>query len=87
MARHGDDIAEELRKQLENALFTWDLLGRSPQGLVYSVRGQDKAKSKAVLLRQMELNAAQGEWLAAGSLREVEEEIPVVLREHGMGTV
>lgn len=87
VARHGDDVADELRQQLEAKIFKWGELARDPQGLVYSSRGQDRgekddSKKKAVLLRQMELEGAKGEWVASGSLREVEEEVPIVLRDY-----
>ncbi len=38
-----------------------------------------------MLLRRMELEATKGEWRAAGSLREVEEEVPIVLHEYREG--
>lgn len=85
VARHGDDVAEELKQQLANKSFVWDQLTKNSGGLVYSSRGQDKAKTRAVLLRQMELNATKGEWLAAGSMREVEPETPVVLKDNSGG--
>ena len=87
VARHGDDVADELRQQIEGKIFKWSELAKDAQGLVYSSRGQDRnekdeTKKKAVLLRQMELEGAKGEWLASGSLREVEEEVPIVLRDY-----
>ncbi|MCA9852226.1 MAG: DISARM system helicase DrmA [Dehalococcoidia bacterium] len=82
VARHGDEVAQELRSQLEHLIFRWEQMTKDPNGLVYSARGQDKAKSRSVLLRPMELDKAQGEWQAAGSLREVEEEVVVVLKDH-----
>jgi hypothetical protein len=86
-AHHADDVADELRQQLEGKIFKWGQLAKDPQGLVYSSRGQDRkekdeSKKKAVLLRQMELEVAKGEWVASGSLREVEEEVPIVLRAY-----
>jgi hypothetical protein len=87
VARQGDDAADELRKQLENRLFEWDQLTKDPSGLVYSSRGQDQANTRAVLLRPMEIETAKGQWQASGSLREVEEEIPVVLRDYIGGGV
>lgn len=86
VTRHGDDIAEELDKQLENLIFQWEQATDAPSGLIYSYRGQDRrnrdpAAQKATLLRPMELDATKGRWAASGSLREVEEEVPVVLIE------
>ncbi len=90
VARHGDDVAEELRKQIDSLLFDWDQLTSDPIGLVYSIAGQnkkekDESKKRAVLLRPMELETAKGHWKASGSLREVEEEVPVVLKEYDGG--
>lgn len=84
VARHGDDVGDEMAKQLENLMFQWEQLTKDPVGLVYSHRGQDKkekdpSKQRAVLIRPMELETAKGQWPASGSLREVEEEVPVVL--------
>ncbi|MHB9149690.1 MAG: DISARM system helicase DrmA [Thermoleophilia bacterium] len=87
IARHGDDAADELRRQIENRLFEWDQLAKDPNRLVYSSRGQDKGKTRAVLLRPMELESTMGQWQASGSLREVEEEVPVVLKDYGKGDV
>jgi hypothetical protein len=87
VARHGQHVAEELRLQLLNRIFEWRTLAKDPQGLVYSARGQDRrekdeSKKKAVLLRPMELEESKGHWMASGSLREVEEELPIVLKEY-----
>ena len=56
-------------------------------GLVYSHRGQDKkqkddSKKKATLIRPMEKDKAKGQWAVAGSLREVEDETPIVLIDY-----
>ena len=91
VARHGDDVADELSQQLEKLLFDWGQLTQDANGLVYSHRGQDKkqkdeTKKKATLLRPMEQESARGEWPVAGSLREVEEETPIVLIDYVGGT-
>lgn len=88
VARHGDDVADELSQQLESLMFKWEQLAKDPVGLVYSHRGQDKkekdpTKQRSILIRPMELESAKGEWSASGSLREVEEEVPVVLVDYG----
>ena len=85
-------MAEELRKQIDELLFEWDQLTNDPNGLVYSYRGQnkketDESKKRAVLMRPMELETAMGQWKVAGSLREVEEEVSVVLKEYDGGDV
>ncbi len=82
VSRHGDDVAEETRRQLEDLVSVWEGLTHDSEGLVYSARGLTKAKMDermAILLRPMELEATQGQWPASGSLREVEEETDVVL--------
>lgn len=83
VARFGDDVAADLRRELDHRYETWDNLTLAEHGLVYSWRGRGKKSddSKAVLLRPMELDATKGEWPASGSLREVEEEAQVVLIE------
>ena len=91
VVRHGDGVADELTQQLERLLFDWARLTKDSNGLVYSHRGQDKkqkdeTKKKATLLRPMEVEMASGEWRSAGSLREVEEETPIVLIDYVGGT-
>jgi hypothetical protein len=50
--------------------------------LVYTSRGiGGKKEERLNLLRHMEVPGARGVWAAAGSLREVESEVDVVLPE------
>ncbi len=77
----SDAIADELDLEIGNRLHRWAELANTSD-LVYSHRGQDKKETKAILIRPMEIEQARGEWQASGSLREVEGEVDVVLREY-----
>lgn len=79
----AEDVAAELEQQLQRLSHDWTMLADGEQKLVYSRRGQNTEKTRTVLLRQMEMNATHGEWKASGSLREVEEELDIVLQEYG----
>ena len=80
----NDDIAAETELLLDKLTDEWLKMARSGGRLVYSARGlggrnhKDGSES-AVLLKPMEQPIARGAWSVAGSLRDVEEEIDVVL--------
>ncbi len=76
----SDDIATETERLLDNLTDEWRGLARSENKLVYSTRGNGRGSSRSeVLLKPMERPVAQGVWPVAGSLRDVEEEVDVVL--------
>lgn len=80
-AHRRDEVMQELTAQIGKLAADWDRL-TDEEDVVYSFRGQDKEKTRVPLLRQMELEKAKGLWMASGSLREVEEELDVVLVEY-----
>jgi superfamily II DNA or RNA helicase len=75
-----EQVKTETDDQLQALADEWERLtsARASRPLVYTGRGL-KDQSKTVLLRPMERENARGAWKAAGSLREVEAEVPVVL--------
>lgn len=77
-----DAVRSETTQQLKNLASDWQKSTSPPSSrpLVYTQYGLKATDdSKAVLLRRMEQSSGRGMWRAAGSLREVEPEIPVVL--------
>ena len=84
-----DDVAAETELRLEQLTGEWDKWAGGENGLVYSTLGLPRKPRKggegrpdpAVLMRRMEQTAGRGAWPVAGSLREVEEEIDVVLMQ------
>jgi hypothetical protein len=88
------DVGADTRKMLLNRTGEWDELTSDDKSgsdkkppLRYSSRGlKDADREKwTVLLRPMEMDAGTGRWPAAGSLREVEPEVDVVLVEDEEG--
>ena len=83
----NDNVADETGRLTKSLAEHWDNLARADEGLVYSVRGvpstgrrvREGVRPPGVLLKPMERTAASGEWPVAGSLREVEEEVDIVL--------
>ena len=81
-----DDVRIETEQQLHNLVDEWRRFTSPPatRPIVYSGRGLQKGDtSKSVLMRPMERQSHRGLWPVAGSLREVEEEVPVVLLDAG----
>jgi hypothetical protein len=77
-----EDVRLETEQQLKNLVAEWGRWTSPPteRPLVYSGRGLKAIDtSKAVLLRPMEQEGGRGVWPAAGSLREVEPELDVIL--------
>jgi hypothetical protein len=82
------EVADETRQMLLNRTGEWnELTSDEKRPLRYSARGIKEADREkwTVLLRPMEMDAGTGHWPAAGSLREVEPEVDVVLVEDGDG--
>jgi len=83
----NENVADETGLLIKSLAEDWDNLAHTEEGLVYSVRGvpstgrraREGVRPPAVLLKPMERTTAMGAWLVAGSLREVEEEVDVVL--------
>jgi hypothetical protein len=87
-ATNRDDVRVETEMQLRNLIDSWDewAADDDPE-LVYTRRGVGNPKTappRMNLLRSMEQRGAKGCWPAAGSLREVEPEVDVILRPDGM---
>ena len=77
-----DDVRTETEQQLKNLTAEWKQWTSPPavQPLVYTGRGLTaKDPPKTALLQPMEYRGDRGLWQVAGSLREVEGEIPLVL--------
>ena len=83
----SEDIANETGLLIKILTEDWDNRAHADGGLVYSVRGVPRngkgvnqgVRPPGVLLKPMERPRATGAWPVAGSLREVEEEVDVVL--------
>jgi hypothetical protein len=76
-----DDVGTETEQQLRNLVAEWTHWAKHEQPLVYSGRGGKSTDERLVLLRPMERAAGRGIWPVAGSLREVESEVDVILRD------
>ena len=74
----SQDVAAETELLLDNLTNEWHTWAQADEGLVYTARGRQTPQS-AVLVRPMEQTSGRGAWPVATSLREVEEEIDVVL--------
>ncbi len=82
----SEDVDAETALLLDNLTSEWHAWAQADEGLVYSAfgvarRGKRGADSRepAVLMKPMEQAVGKGRWPVATSLREVEEEIDVVL--------
>ncbi len=80
-----DEVGTETEQQLRNLIAEWGHWAAHEQPLVYSGRGGKATDERLVLLRPMERSGGRGIWPAAGSLREVEGEVDVVLRDGAEG--
>jgi hypothetical protein len=86
-ATNREDVRTETDMQLRNLIDDWDdwATDTDPE-LVYTQRGigtGTPVPPRLNLLSRMEQRGAKGCWPAAGSLREVEPEVDVVLRDAG----
>ena len=83
----NENVADETELLIKSLTDDWNSRAHAEGGLVYSVRGvpstgrgaKEGVRPPGVLLKPMERTAATGAWPVAGSLREVEEEVDVVL--------
>lgn len=75
------EVAAETEQQLKNLVAEWAQLAQGEKALSYAGRGVSKEDGRPVLLRRMEHEWGRGIWPVANSLREVEGEVDVVLRE------
>jgi hypothetical protein len=75
------EVAAETEQQLKNLVAEWARWAHHEKSLSYAGRGQKAADGHPVLLRPMEYQAGRGIWPVANSLREVEGEVDVVLKE------
>ena len=82
----NEDVSAETALLLANLTSEWQTLAQSETGLVYSTyglprhhRGGKKSPDPMVLVRPMQYATGRGAWPVATSLREVEEEVDVVL--------
>ncbi len=76
-----DDVAAETEQQLANLIAEWARSAAHDEDLVYAGRGLKVGDPRVILLRHLEQDGGRGIWPVAGSLREVEPEIAVVLRD------
>ena len=75
----NDDVAAETELLLENLTSEWHTRAQADEGLIYRTPWGNQDAEARVLLRPMEQTTGRGAWPVATSLREVEEEIEVVL--------
>ena len=80
----SQETAAETRQMLDNLTGEWHNWAQKDDTLVYSTRGLSAAdwkneSTKTVLMKAMEQTNARGSWPVAGSLREVEEEVDIIL--------
>ena len=83
----NENVADETGLLIKSFTDDWNSRAHAEGGLVYSVRGvpstgrgaREGVRPPGVLLKRMERTAATGAWPVASSLREVEEEVDVVL--------
>lgn len=76
-----EQVGTETEQQLRNLIVEWGHWAAHEQQLVYTGRGGKPNDERIVLLRPMERSGGRGIWPVAGSLREVEGEVDVVLRD------
>jgi len=78
------DVETETEQQLRNLVAEWANLADHQLPLVYAASwGGTSKNERLVLLRAMERSNGEGAWPVARSLREVEGEIDVILRNAG----
>ncbi|MGH2395623.1 MAG: helicase-related protein, partial [bacterium] len=76
------DVEEHTRQKLKNLAGEWEALTSPRRPVVYTGRGlKPNDNTKTVLLSHMEAAHPRGIWVAAGSLREVETEVDVILTD------
>lgn len=75
----NDDVAAETKLLLDNLTSEWHTWAQADQALLYSTQWGSQDTEATVLLRPMEQTTGKGSWPVATSLREVEEEVNVIL--------
>lgn len=75
----NSNVAAETELLLDNLISEWHAWARAGEGLIYRAPRRDQDTEARVLLRTMEQTTGRGAWPVATSLREVEEEVDVVL--------
>ena len=75
----NEDSAAETDLLLEKLSSEWHTWAQANEGLVYRDGAYNTSPGHKVLLRPMEQTTGKGAWPIATSLREVEEEVEVVL--------
>ena len=80
----NEETADETERMLDNLTGEWHNWAQNDERLVYSTRGLTAAdrrneSAKTVLMKRMEETTGRGAWPVASSLREVEEEVDVIL--------
>lgn len=77
------EVRSATELKLKNLVGEWRDLTDGDPALVYSGRGLTKEKREAtpILIRSMEASGGKGIWEVAGSLREVEPEVDVILMD------
>ena len=78
-ATGNDDVAAETGLLLDNLTNEWHTWAQADEGLIYRTPWGNQDTGAIVLLRAMEQTTGRGAWPVATSLREVEEEVDVVL--------
>jgi len=76
-----EDIARDTDQQLRNLVAEWAHWAGESDPLVYTGRGRRPENPAVVLIRSMERGGGPGIWPVATSLREVEGEVDVILRD------
>ena len=75
-----DEVKSDTEAQLRALIDEWTASVRAEPELVYSAQGiRGQQDHRSVLLRHMEVEEGLGAWSVAGSLREVESEVDVIL--------
>jgi superfamily II DNA/RNA helicase len=77
----SEEVARDTEGALRNLAGEWDRMTGGDHPLVYTGRGLKNNDATPVLLRRMEVEGARGYWSVSGSLREIEPEVDVVLKD------
>ena len=82
----SQEVYAETKLLLDNLTSEWHRWAQAEEGLVYSTsgpagrrKGNPKRPEPAILIKPMEQTVGGGSWPVATSLREVEEEVDVIL--------
>ena len=82
----SQEVDAETKLLLDNLTSEWHGWAQSDEGLIYSSfgtrgrrKGSESTEDPAILIKPMEQTEGRGYWPVATSLREVEEEVDVIL--------